>query len=241
MNIRTTVAAGVAGALAFAGMAAHASSFNASYFEVPDPTAGDFGICCSSPPATLPVIALGSSLVGGLPVTTLAASSGGVTAQSASGQIEWWSPSLDASVTSTGSGAFTLGTLHNMYAPDSTGSDDAAEFETAIISGEVAGDGSDATITVSSDDDALVYVDGTYRGGNPGVHPTETTTIDLGDLTGEHSVEVFYADRAQVDATLGLSLTNLSVVPEPASWALMLVGFGAAGLTLRSRRRVTFA
>jgi hypothetical protein len=29
------------------------------------------------------------------------------------------------------------------------------------------------------------------------------------------------------------------VTPEPASWALMLVGFGALGAALRRRRRTT--
>ncbi|THD64976.1 PEPxxWA-CTERM sorting domain-containing protein [Phenylobacterium sp.] len=33
---------------------------------------------------------------------------------------------------------------------------------------------------------------------------------------------------------------NSGTVPEPASWALMLVGFGAAGALLRSRRRPAF-
>jgi hypothetical protein len=34
-----------------------------------------------------------------------------------------------------------------------------------------------------------------------------------------------------------ISLTSASSVPEPASWALVLVGFGAAGAAIRSRRR----
>lgn len=36
----------------------------------------------------------------------------------------------------------------------------------------------------------------------------------------------------------GLSLT-VATVPEPASWALMIVGFGAAGMVLRRRRLAT--
>jgi PEP-CTERM motif len=38
--------------------------------------------------------------------------------------------------------------------------------------------------------------------------------------------------------SVGLSLT-FTTVPEPASWALMLVGFGALGVALRASRRKT--
>ena len=49
---------------------ASASTLTIDYFQVPDNgSLPDFGTCCSSPPATLPNIALGSSLLGGLPVT----------------------------------------------------------------------------------------------------------------------------------------------------------------------------
>ena len=33
------------------------------------------------------------------------------------------------------------------------------------------------------------------------------------------------------------SVATLAAIPEPASWALMLIGFGAVGSTLRRRRR----
>jgi len=34
---------------------------------------------------------------------------------------------------------------------------------------------------------------------------------------------------------------SVAAVPKPATWAVMLVGFGFAGNALRSRRRVTLA
>jgi hypothetical protein len=38
-------------------------------------------------------------------------------------------------------------------------------------------------------------------------------------------------------------VTILAAVPEPATWAMMLLGFGAIGLSMRKRRgsRVSFA
>ncbi|MGZ3375793.1 MAG: PEPxxWA-CTERM sorting domain-containing protein, partial [Phenylobacterium sp.] len=35
------------------------------------------------------------------------------------------------------------------------------------------------------------------------------------------------------------NLAGTLAVPEPASWALMIMGFGAAGAMLRSKRRQT--
>ncbi|KRB40187.1 hypothetical protein ASE02_10455 [Phenylobacterium sp. Root700] len=36
-----------------------------------------------------------------------------------------------------------------------------------------------------------------------------------------------------------LTVTQLSAVPEPATWAMMIAGFGMAGTALRTRRRLT--
>ena len=66
---------------------------------------------------------------------------------------------------------------------------------------------------------------------------------------GSGNVSAFYLwDNAKVGS---ISLTNtggysgavrywstgVAAVPEPGTWALMLVGFGAAGASLRRRRR----
>jgi len=244
------IATAAAVALALTGLSsvARAATLSADFFDVPaggpntdtysapspsNPT-GDFGVCCSSPNATLPVIAPGSPLgPDGLPVTTLAASSGGVIAQNGAGEILWWSAAF---ANPTGHGAFTLGQLNNMFAPNSTGSNDNYLYETAILSGTLTGHGNPASITVASDDDALVYVGGVYVGGLPGVHPTEYTTINLGSFTGPKTLDIFFADRAQVGANLEVSVSGASV-PEPAAWATMLLGLGALGGAMRQLRR----
>lgn len=38
-----------------------------------------------------------------------------------------------------------------------------------------------------------------------------------------------------------LDAVNITAVPEPASWAMMLMGMGALGLAMRQRRRIAFA
>jgi hypothetical protein len=56
--------------------------------------------------------------------------------------------------------------------------------------------------------------------------------------TGANATLTFASDE---DTAYGPALDNVSItsgaVPEPATWALMIVGFGAVGATLRSRRR----
>ena len=233
--MRGSLFATCAVATALIGGVAHANTLAIDYYQVPDAAlytghGTDFGVCCSTGDgATLPDIAVGSPLLGGLPVT-----SGGpnpVVDVSTSGQILWWTPSLSTGVQSTGSGVVTLTYSSNMFAPNSTGANDAAYFETALLSGIIHGTGTDVQLSVASDDDALVYLDGQYVGGNPGVHGTGSTTINLGDLFGAQSLEIFYADRAQVGANLEVSLTGATVTaaPELSTWAMMLLGFAGLG------------
>jgi hypothetical protein len=218
--------------------AASANTLTIDYFTAPETGAPDFGICCSSPPATLPNITVGDSLLGGLPVSI--GGSNPVSMVSGSGQILWWTPSGTTGIKADGTGTLTLPfASNNMFAPHGTGSNDATVFQTAIVSGTILGTGADVKLTVSSDDDALVYLNGKYVGGNPGVHGTETAILDLGNLSGANSLEVFYADRAQVGAVLDLGLTGatVSAVPEPSTWAMMILGFFGLGFVAYRRKQ----
>ncbi|THD59554.1 MAG: PEP-CTERM sorting domain-containing protein [Phenylobacterium sp.] len=54
----------------------------------------------------------------------------------------------------------------------------------------------------------------------------EQGNIDVGDTSDYSTDEIFYGT-----ATLDLAASDF--VPEPASWALMILGFGFAGAGLR--------
>jgi hypothetical protein len=126
-----------------------------------------------------------------------------------------------------------------MYTPNSTGTNDATDFETAYLWGTIFGTGADVTLNVSSDDHTLVYLNGAYVGGNPGVHGVTSTVLDLGDLSGLNTLQIFYADRAQTGAELNLGIdgATISGVPEPSTWVMM--GLGFAGLGFAGFRRAS--
>jgi PEP-CTERM motif len=121
----------------------------------------------------------------------------------------------------------------------SNGLNDDAFFLTAILSGTIHGTGADVQLKVTSDDDALVYLNGKYVGGNPGLHDAQGGTLDFGNLDGANSLMIFYADRARVGAVLDLDLTGatVSAVPEPSTWAMMLIGFAGIGFVVYRRSR----
>ena len=231
--------------LLFAGAANAGNTLGINYFEIAEPTTnGDFGPCCSSPsPATWEGNLAGTSLLGGLPVLGSGPNPNPVQSLSSSNQILWWTNSADGISATPPSGTISLPYASNMFAPRSTGSGDGGDFETAALWGTVHGTGADVQLTVSSDDDALVYLNGQYKGGNPGVHGVETSIVDLGDISGSASLDIFYADRAQVGAYLAISVSGATTsVPELSTWVMMALGFAGLGFAgYRGRRTVQLA
>lgn len=73
--------------------------------------------------------------------------------------------------------------------------------------------------------------------GNPVAYPITFT------LASAQDVKFFAMDSAYADNRGGISLqlttptTPTTAVPEPAGWAMMLVGFGGLGAAIRGRRR----
>ncbi|MFY9970462.1 MAG: hypothetical protein WAK41_13765, partial [Roseiarcus sp.] len=67
--------------------------------------------------------------------------------------------------------------------------------------------------------------------------------VDLGDISGSASLDIFYADRAQVGAYLAISVSGATTsVPELSTWVMMALGFAGLGFAgYRARRTVRLA
>ncbi|WP_293907908.1 FxDxF family PEP-CTERM protein [Phenylobacterium sp.] len=85
----------------------------------------------------------------------------------------------------------------------------------------------------------------TQTGFDPSAETWDLTTALL--TAGSHAIvlkgSVVSAGPALKDAASYSGTLNISAiaVPEPATWALMMVGFGGAGAMLRSRRRTALS
>lgn len=216
------------------------ASLSAQYFQIAG-NSGDPDINIYNTPNVLDGSSLGPN---GLPVVTSPYGINDVNL--GTNEITWWSPTLNNNVVATGTGTISLPYSSNMYAPNSTGSNDSSYFETAIFSGDfnLATAGT-VTFNLGSDDDSFIYVDGTLFGQNPGVHGVTTvnfTTPEL--LAGDHSIKVFYADRHQTGAYLSLNLDasssgiviTPSPVPLPPAIAMFIPALALLGFVGRRRR-----
>jgi len=218
------------------------STLGATYYNVLNGTGSpDFGGSGS------PNVAIGSALgPDGFPVVNLA--SPGISGYNHSnGEITWWSPAMNSAVIFTGTGTVALPFSSNMYPPNSTGSNDAAAFETAVLKGtfSLTGPGL-VSFTVGSDDDSFVYLNGKLIGQNPGIHGVTDVLFTGNGEAGSNTLEIFYADRERTGAFLSVSadvtLTAVGGVPEPSTWAMMILGFAGIGfMTYRRSRKSTFA
>jgi hypothetical protein len=171
-----------------------------------------------------------------------------IVGQSGGGILEWWTPGTYASTTVSGptttslanpsitSGQRNLFTNSSFFPP---GGNDHSSFLTAEFTGKVTvGAGSSLFFNGSVDDNILIY----YRtDGTTGAYTLLTVTPDplsnqaafnftsASLAAGTYDFEIFYADRSSTDASLVLAADVAAAVPEPATWAMMILGFLGLG------------
>lgn len=62
-------------------------------------------------------------------------------------------------------------------------------------------------------------------------------TLVFGNVLGNGPVFSQIVNNSQ-DATFSVTVTAVAAIPEPAAWAMMILGLGTVGLLLRRRRRI---
>lgn len=110
-----------------------------------------------------------------------------------------------------------------------------------VLTAQSNGGGSNPNGTFTFDDEALVSVSNVNTTGGS-FQPLESlSAFDGGNASGNWQLRIrdqFGADAGNLGSwTLTLTGAQAGAVPEPATWAMMILGFGFVGGTMRTARR----
>ena len=96
--------------------------------------------------------------------------------------------------------------------------------------------------TVTHDDGLTLIIGGTTVIDEPGPFSPTTDTHTYTGPSGTFAFQLVYGECCGPPAELQIDLPLSSAVPEPGTWAMMLLGFAGLGFAFRqSRRKVAMA
>ena len=93
---------------------------------------------------------------------------------------------------------------------------------------------------IGNDDDGGIAPASLFTGAvAAGDYVLAVGTYNFSELEARLGIANYKIGERRFTATFGNGVTIGAAVPEPATWAMMLVGFGMMGATLRYRRKST--
>jgi len=214
----------------FAATPAQALSITGTYTDIAFGSAGTGGAITGFDPGLVGPI--GSSLSGGFPNTTTLGNN-------------FWSTTLGTGITPDGRGTQTTPGLALSFPSNffAQGQANDSTFYLASHWTAAFSNSGPVTFTVAADDHAFLYVDGKLvvdDGGVKGIGDSGATQSALYTLTGNHTLDLFWADVHVVQSALMFGCDGCadptSTVPEPAT--LLLFGTTLVGLGSVVRRRM---
>jgi fibro-slime domain-containing protein len=228
MRIAHKIGFAIASAVLLSAVSASASTVQIDWYSV-SPSFPDFNLAacgiqnCSQNFNN----EVGTSLLGGRPVVSAGNPAG--LSEAVGTQLQWWTPQTGVAFQGTTFQALPIN--QNMFVPLGTGSSDSSAFQTAIISATIHVGVGGGTITFGGDDDMFLALNNSVVDQVGGIHPASGINAIYNVAAGDYVMDVFYADRHVTDAHAFLNVGGniTTAVPEPSTWAMMILGFFGVG------------